>query len=95
VVEPAAVPIDDGRIREIRTDGSIPERGDATEIDLRGAGLWGGHFLTSGHALECDGPYGFVKAIRLGAASRAWCVPAFRCALLCRDDGDAKNNLGA
>jgi len=24
----------------------------------------GGHFLTSGHAHECDGPYGFVKAIR-------------------------------
>src|ERR1700726_1133629 len=24
----------------------------------------GGHFLTSGHALECDGPYGFVKGIR-------------------------------
>jgi imidazolonepropionase-like amidohydrolase len=24
----------------------------------------GGHFLTSGHALECDGPYGFVTAIR-------------------------------
>ncbi len=24
----------------------------------------GGHFLNSGHALECDGPYGFVKAIR-------------------------------
>ncbi|MCC7082239.1 MAG: amidohydrolase family protein [Burkholderiales bacterium] len=24
----------------------------------------GGHFLTSGHAQECDGPYGFVKAIR-------------------------------
>jgi len=24
----------------------------------------GGHFLTSGHALECDGPYGFIKAIR-------------------------------
>jgi len=24
----------------------------------------GGHFLTSGHALECDGPFGFVKAIR-------------------------------
>ena len=24
----------------------------------------GGHFLSSGHALECDGPYGFVKAIR-------------------------------
>jgi imidazolonepropionase-like amidohydrolase len=24
----------------------------------------GGHFLASGHALECDGPYGFVKAIR-------------------------------
>jgi imidazolonepropionase-like amidohydrolase len=23
-----------------------------------------GHFLTSGHALECDGPYGFVRAIR-------------------------------
>jgi imidazolonepropionase-like amidohydrolase len=25
----------------------------------------GGHFLTTGHALECDGPYGFVKAIRV------------------------------
>ncbi len=24
----------------------------------------GGHFLTSGHALECDGPYGFVRQIR-------------------------------
>ncbi len=24
----------------------------------------GGHFLASGHARECDGPYGFVKAIR-------------------------------
>ena len=24
----------------------------------------GGHFLNSGHALRCDGPYGFVKAIR-------------------------------
>ena len=24
----------------------------------------GGHFLTTGHALECDSPYGFVKAIR-------------------------------
>jgi imidazolonepropionase-like amidohydrolase len=24
----------------------------------------GGHFLASGHALECDGPYGFVRAIR-------------------------------
>src|SRR2546426_1302364 len=24
----------------------------------------GGHFLMSGHALECDGPYGFVRAIR-------------------------------
>ena len=24
----------------------------------------GGHFLTSGHARECDGPYGFVNAIR-------------------------------
>jgi imidazolonepropionase-like amidohydrolase len=24
----------------------------------------GGHFLATGHALECDGPYGFVKAIR-------------------------------
>lgn len=23
-----------------------------------------GHFLTSGHARECDGPYGFVRAIR-------------------------------
>lgn len=23
-----------------------------------------GHFLTSGHARECDGPYGFVQAIR-------------------------------
>lgn len=136
--------IENGRIREIRTDGSVPAAGGATEIDLRGAylmpGLWdvhihpdyylpaempladqvtlfghrlmaaltesgiiglrcagahhymdvawkrafdsgqyvgprlfasghfltttGGHFLTSGHALECDGPYGFVKAIR-------------------------------
>lgn len=26
----------------------------------------GGHFLTSGQARECDGPYGFVKAIREG-----------------------------
>ncbi len=24
----------------------------------------GGHFLTSGHARECDGPYGFAEAIR-------------------------------
>ena len=24
----------------------------------------GGHFLTSGHARECDGPYGFVNAVR-------------------------------
>jgi imidazolonepropionase-like amidohydrolase len=24
----------------------------------------GGHFLTSGHAIEVDGPYGYVKAIR-------------------------------
>jgi len=24
----------------------------------------GGHFLTSGHAIEVDGPYGWVKAIR-------------------------------
>ncbi len=24
----------------------------------------GGHFLSTGHALECDSPYGFVKAIR-------------------------------
>jgi imidazolonepropionase-like amidohydrolase len=143
-VERATVLIEDGRIREIRTDGSAPEPSGATEIDLRGAylmpGLWdvhihpdyylphempladqvalfghrmmaaltesgitglrcagahhymdvawkrafdsgqyvgprlfasghfltttGGHFLTSGHALECDGPYGFVKAIR-------------------------------
>src|SRR6267154_4510984 len=140
----AAVLIENGRIREIRADGSAPAAGGATEIDLRGAylmpGLWdvhihpdyylptempladqvtlfghrmmaaltesgitglrcagahhymdvawkrafdsgqyvgprlfasghfltttGGHFLTSGHALECDGPYGFVKAIR-------------------------------
>ena len=140
----AAVLIENGRIREIRTDGGAPAAGGAIEIDLRGAylmpGLWdvhihpdyyavddmpladqvtlfghrlmaaltesgivglrcagshsymdvawkrafdsgqyigprlfasghfltttGGHFLTSGHALECDGPYGFVKAIR-------------------------------
>ena len=26
----------------------------------------GGHFLTSGQARECDGPYGFVQAIREG-----------------------------
>jgi imidazolonepropionase-like amidohydrolase len=143
-VEGAAVLIENGRIGEIRTDGSAPAAGGATEIDLRGAylmpGLWdvhihpdyysptempladqvtlfghrlmaaltesgitglrcagahsymdvawkrafdsgqyvgprlfasghfltttGGHFLTSGHALECDGPYGFVKVIR-------------------------------
>ena len=140
----AAVLIENGRIREIRTDGSAPAAGGVPTIDLRGAylmpGLWdvhihpdyylpaempladqvtlfghrmmaaltesgitglrcagahhymdvawkrafdsgqyvgprlfasghfltttGGHFLTSGHALECDGPYGFVKAIR-------------------------------
>jgi imidazolonepropionase-like amidohydrolase len=140
----AAVLIENGRIREIRADGSAPAAGSTTEINLRGAylmpGLWdvhihpdyylpaempladqvtlfghrmmaaltesgitglrcagahhymdvawkrafdsgqyvgprlfasghfltttGGHFLTSGHALECDGPYGFVKAIR-------------------------------
>jgi len=24
----------------------------------------GGHFLTSGHARECDGPYGYAEAIR-------------------------------
>jgi imidazolonepropionase-like amidohydrolase len=144
VAERAAVLIEGGRIREIRTDGSVPEASDVREVDLRGAylmpGLWdvhihpdyylptempvadqvtlfghrlmaaltesgitglrcagahhymdvawkrafdsgqyvgprlfacghfltttGGHFLTSGHALECDGPYGFVKAIR-------------------------------
>src|SRR5215216_1849299 len=148
-IQPKAVPgaavlIEDGRIRDIRTDGSMIESGDATEINLGGAylmpGLWdvhihpdylslaempladqvalfghrlmaaltesgivgfrcagthdwmdvawkrafdsgqfvgprlyacghfltttGGHFLTTGHALECDGPYGFVKAIR-------------------------------
>lgn len=148
-VEPRAIPraavlIEDGRIREIRTDGSKPEAADARLIDLAGAylmpGLWdvhihpdyflphempladqvtlfghrlmaaltesgivglrcagahhymdvawkrafdsgqyvgprlfasghfltttAGHFLTSGHALEVDGPYGFVKAIR-------------------------------
>lgn len=143
-VEGAAVLIENGRIREIRTGGGAPVADGATVIDLRGAylmpGLWdvhihpdyylpaempladqvtlfghrmmsaltesgivglrcagahdymdvawkrafdsgqyvgprlfasghfltttGGHFLTSGHALECDGPYGFVKAIR-------------------------------
>jgi imidazolonepropionase-like amidohydrolase len=148
-VHPTAIPrtavlIEDGRIREIRIDGSSPEAGDARLIDLEGAylmpGLWdvhihpdyflphempladqvtlfghrlmaalsesgitglrcagahhymdvawkrafdsgqyvgprlfasghfltttAGHFLTSGHALEVDGPYGFVKAIR-------------------------------
>ena len=143
-VEGAAVLIENGRIAEIRTDGSVPAAEGATEIDLRGAwlmpGLWdvhihpdyylptempladqitlfghrlmaaltesgivgmrcagthsfmdvawkrafdsgqhlgprlfacghfltttGGHFLTSGHALEVDGPYGWVKAIR-------------------------------
>jgi len=140
----AAVVIEKGRIRQIRTDGSTPEPGGGPSIDLGGAylmpGLWdvhihpdyylpsempladqitlfghrlmaaltesgitglrcagahhymdvawkrafdsgqyvgprlfasghfltttGGHFLTSGHALECDSPYGFVKAIR-------------------------------
>jgi imidazolonepropionase-like amidohydrolase len=147
-VEGAAVLIEDGRIREIRTGGGAPAAdqaaGDVRTIDLGGdwlmPGLWdvhihpdyylptempladqvtlfghrlmaaltesgitglrcagahhymdvawkrafdsgqyvgprlfasghfltttGGHFLTSGHALECDGPYGFVKAIR-------------------------------
>jgi imidazolonepropionase-like amidohydrolase len=37
-VERAAVLVDDGRIREIRTDGSVPEGSDAAEIDLWGAG---------------------------------------------------------
>src|SRR5207248_883487 len=32
----------------------------------------GGHFLTSGHALEVDGPYGWVKAIR---EHDTWYVP--------------------
>ncbi|MBT2304233.1 amidohydrolase family protein [Variovorax paradoxus] len=143
-LEHASVLIEDGRVREIRTQAPPPEAGDATVIDLAGAylmpGLWdvhihpdylslaevpladqvtlfghrmmaaltesgivglrsagthsymdvawkrafdsgqyvgprlfaaghfltttGGHFLGSGHALECDGPYGFVKAIR-------------------------------
>src|SRR5512139_1986725 len=143
-VEGAAVLIENGRIAEIRTDGSAPAAGGGSEIYLRGAclmpGLWNvyihpdyylptempladqvtlfghrmmaaltesgivgfrcagahhymdvawkrafesdqyvgprlyasghfitttaGHFLTSGHAIEVDGPYGFVKAIR-------------------------------
>ncbi len=46
-VEPAAVLIDGGRIREIRVDGSVPEAGDAQLIDLKGAclmpGLWDVH----------------------------------------------------
>jgi len=46
-VEGAAVLIEKGRIREIRTDGSVPAAGDATTIDLRGAwlmpGLWDVH----------------------------------------------------
>jgi imidazolonepropionase-like amidohydrolase len=148
-VQPSAVPgvtvvLEDGRIREIRSDGSLPSDAGGTEINLGGAclmpGLWdvhihpdyyalgempladqvtlfghrlmaaltesgivglrcagthsymdvawkrafdsgqyvgprlfaaghfltttAGHFLTSGHALECDGPYGFVTAIR-------------------------------
>ena len=43
----AAVLIEDGRIREIRTDGSTPEPGGGPAIDLRGAylmpGLWDVH----------------------------------------------------
>ena len=43
----AAVVIEDGRIREIRTDGSTPEPGGGPAIDLRGAylmpGLWDVH----------------------------------------------------
>ena len=39
--------IENGRIREIRTDRSVPAAGGATEIDLRGAylmpGLWDVH----------------------------------------------------
>src|SRR5215470_426593 len=46
-VERAAVLIEDGHIREIRTDGSVPQAGDALVIDLQGAclmpGLWDVH----------------------------------------------------
>lgn len=46
-VEGAAVLIEDGRIHEIRTDGSAPAADGATAIDLRGAwlmpGLWDVH----------------------------------------------------
>ena len=37
-VEGAAVLIDQGRIREIRTDGGVPSAGDATRMDLGGTG---------------------------------------------------------
>ena len=44
------------------------DSGQFTGPNLYAAGHFltttGGHFLNSGHALECDGPYGFVKAIR-------------------------------
>src|SRR5690242_3796605 len=46
-VDGAAVLIEDGRIREIRTDGGRPQAGDAAEIDLQGGhlmpGLWDVH----------------------------------------------------
>ena len=46
-VEGAAVLIENGRIREIRTDGSAPAADGAPSIDLRGAylmpGLWDVH----------------------------------------------------
>src|SRR5260221_9700813 len=46
-IKGTAVLIENGRIREIRTDGSAPAAEGATEIDLRGAylmpGLWDVH----------------------------------------------------
>jgi len=36
----------------------------------------GGHFLTSGHALEVDGPYGWVKAIREQIKNGVDCCPS-------------------
>src|SRR5688572_19897917 len=59
-VQPSAVPgvtvvLEDGRIREIRTDGSLPSDAGGTEINLGGAclmpGLWDVHIHPDYYAL--------------------------------------------
>lgn len=55
-IERSSVMIEDGRIHEIRTDGSISETGDARVIDLRGAclmpGLWDVHIHPDYYAVD-------------------------------------------